>query len=184
MSQTPEALQFEATLHSPKTTGTAPDWAFVVLPKHISDQLPRRGRTSVDCQLSGQRFTATLEPDGHLSHWMRLPAAVLDAAGVAVGEQLSFIIAPVAQEPEPHVPDDLAAALAASPDASACWHATTTLARVDWIHWIESAKQERTRNKRVRDACRQLAEGKRRVCCFDVSGFYSKAFCAPEAAEP
>ena len=28
-----------------------------------------------------------------------------------------------------------------------------------------------------------LAEGKRRVCCFDPSGYYSKAFKVPEAAE-
>jgi hypothetical protein len=28
-----------------------------------------------------------------------------------------------------------------------------------------------------------LASGKGRVCCFDPSGFYSKAFSAPKAAE-
>jgi hypothetical protein len=28
-----------------------------------------------------------------------------------------------------------------------------------------------------------LAAGKRRVCCFDPSGYYSKALAAPEAAE-
>jgi hypothetical protein len=53
---------------------------------------------------------------------------------------------------------------------------------VDWIHWIESAKQAKTRAKRVRTACEMLAAGKKRVCCFDPSGYYSKAFRAPEAA--
>ncbi len=28
-----------------------------------------------------------------------------------------------------------------------------------------------------------LASGKRRVCCFDPSGFYSKAFKAPQPAD-
>jgi hypothetical protein len=28
-----------------------------------------------------------------------------------------------------------------------------------------------------------LASGKRRACCFDRSGIYSKAFSAPKAAE-
>ena len=63
------------------------------------------------------------------------------------------------------------------------WRATTTLSRVDWIHWIESAKQARTRPKRISDACDQLAAGKRRMCCFDPSGFYSKALTSPEAAD-
>ncbi|HEX2939742.1 MAG TPA: YdeI/OmpD-associated family protein, partial [Rhodopila sp.] len=73
-------------------------------------------------------------------------------------------------------------ALADAPAARAAWEATTTLARVDWIHWITSAKQPATRTKRVTDACQMLASGKRRVCCFDPSGYYSKAFAAPKAA--
>lgn len=55
------------------------------------------------------------------------------------------------------------------------------VARVDWIHWIVSAKQAQTRAKRISDACEMLASGERRVCCFDPSGFYSKAFGAPKA---
>jgi hypothetical protein len=54
---------------------------------------------------------------------------------------------------------------------------------MDWIHWITSAKQAKTRAKRIRDACAMLAAGKSRVCCFDQSGFYSKAFRAPEGAD-
>jgi uncharacterized protein YdeI (YjbR/CyaY-like superfamily) len=70
-----------------------------------------------------------------------------------------------------------------APESRATWDATTTLARVDWIHWIVSAKQSKTRAKRIADACDMLASGKKRVCCFDPSGFYSKAFCAPLADE-
>ena len=49
-----------------------------------------------------------------------------------------------------------------------------TIARLDWIHWITSAKQLKTRAKRIGDACDMLASGKKRVCCFDQSGYYSK----------
>jgi hypothetical protein len=34
----------------------------------------------------------------------------------------------------------------------------------------------------VKNACSMLAAGKRRVCCFDRSGFYSKGLSAPKAA--
>ncbi|HEX5739012.1 MAG TPA: YdeI/OmpD-associated family protein [Hydrogenophaga sp.] len=92
-------------------------------------------------------------------------------------------IMPVEQEPEPEVPADLQAALSGSPEAKAHWTDTTTIARLDWIHWITTAKQAKTRAKRISDACNMLGSGKRRVCCFDPSGFYSKAFSAPKTAD-
>jgi hypothetical protein len=55
-------------------------------------------------------------------------------------------------------------------------------ARRDWIFWISTAKQAETRVRRIANACDMLAKGKRRVCCFDRSGYYSKGLSAPTAA--
>lgn len=77
---------------------------------------------------------------------------------------------------------DLRKALAAAPKAQALWSNITPVARLDWTHWITSAKQAKTRARRINNACEMLATGKRRVCCFDQSGFYSKSFGAPKAA--
>ncbi|MFZ5635903.1 MAG: YdeI/OmpD-associated family protein [Pseudomonadota bacterium] len=173
--------RFRSKLFRPVVPGDDASWAFVVLPQEASATLPRRGRTTVEGTLDGHGFRATLEPDGRLSHWLRIERSLLDAAGVAVGDIVAFEIAPVAQEPEPEVPSDLREALDAAPAARAVWEATTTIARLDWIHWIVSAKQAKTRAQRIRDACDMLASGKRRVCCFDPSGYYSKAFRAPDA---
>ncbi|OHE82023.1 MAG: hypothetical protein A2X76_04655 [Lysobacterales bacterium GWF1_69_6] len=179
----PAASAFEARLQQPAEPGPE-DWAFLVLPKAVSDGLPRRGRTTVDGKLNGVAFRQTLEPDGQLSHWLRVDGELLEAAGARAGDLVTVEVAPVAEEPEPEVPEDLADALRANPEANHGWHATTPVARLDWIHWITSAKQARTRGKRIADACDMLASGKRRVCCFDPSGFYSKAFTSPKAKEP
>jgi len=81
------------------------------------------------------------------------------------------------------VPADLKKALAAAdPKARALWSDITPIARRDWIHWITSAKQAETRARRIKNAYSMLAAGKRRVCCFDRSGFYSKSLSAPRAA--
>jgi hypothetical protein len=173
--------RFEAKILRPAKPGDDGSWAFVVLPREASEQLPRRGRTTVEGTLNGQAFQATLEPDGQLSHWLQVDAALLEAAGAAVGDIVSLELAPVKKEPEPDIPADLQEALAAAPEAREVWNDTTTLARVDWIHWITSAKQLKTRAKRIGDACDMLASGKKRVCCFDESGYYSKAFRAPQA---
>jgi hypothetical protein len=149
----------------------------------VSETLPRRGRTSVEGTINGHAFLATLEPDGQLSHWLKVDKALCDASGAAVGDEVELELAPMAKEPEPEMPPDFQEALAASPQARAVWDATTTIARVDWIHWIESAKQTKTRKTRIERACEMLAAGDKRVCCFDPSGFYSKALSAPKAAD-
>lgn len=175
--------RFEAKLLRPaKPDGDSP-WAFVILPREISDTLPRRGRTSIDGTINGTPFRAMLEPDGNLGHWLRIDPTLMADAGADFGDVAVFEVAPVDEEPEPEVPDDLRDALAASPEARAIWDDTTTLARVDWIHWIVSAKQAATRRKRVDEACDKLRSGQRRVCCFDPSGHYSKAFKPPKAAD-
>jgi hypothetical protein len=174
--------RFETKLLRPVAPPDA-SWAFIVLPAEASARLPRRGRTSVEGRLNGHPFTATLEPDGRLSHWLKVEQPLREAAGAAIGDMVAIEIAAVASEPEPVLPPDLRRALDDAPAARAAWDSTTTLARVDWIHWIESAKQAATRAKRVAEACDKLAAGKRRVCCFDPSGYYSKAFGSPEAAD-
>lgn len=175
--------RFKARLLRPAKPGSDSEWTFVVLPRDASEKLPRRGRTSVDVTLNGHHFQATLDPDGRLSHWLQVTREQREAAGAAVGDLVELEIAPVSQEPEPRLPADLRIALAANPEARSVWDDTTTIARLDWIHWIESSKQAKTRAKRVSDACDMLASGKGRVCCFDQSGFYSKSLSAPQAAD-
>lgn len=182
MSHSDRKARFDATLLRPST----PDhddtsWAFVVLPKDASEKLPRRGRTTVEGTINGHPFQATLEPDGQRSHWLKVDKELQRAVGAKIGDGITLEIMPVEQEPEPEIPLDLQEALAAAPEARRVWLATTTIARLDWIHWITSAKQAKTRAKRIYDACEMLAAGKKRVCCFDPSGYYSKAFRAPEA---
>lgn len=173
---------FDAILLRPAKPGDDSGWAFVVLPKAVSDTLPRRGRTTVAGRLNGQTFTLTLEPDGQLSHWLKISRELQVAAGVSFGDSVKVELAPV-DEPEPTLPADFSVVLEANAAALVAWQSTTTLARVDWIHWVDSAKQAKTRASRIASACDQLAKGKKRVCCFDNSGFYDKNLKAPEAVE-
>ena len=106
-----------------------------------------------------------------------------EAAGVDAGDVATLEIAPATEEPEPKVPADLRKALGADSKARALWSDITPIARRDWIHWIVSAKRPETRARRIDNACAMLANGKRRVCCFDRSGFYSQSFSSPKAAK-
>jgi hypothetical protein len=182
MAKVTGKIRFKAKLLRPASPqGTA--WTFLVLPPGASAKLPTRSMATVDGTLDGHPFQATLEPDGQGSHWLKVTKPLRAAAGAAVGDTVALEIAPVEREPEPKVPADLRKALAANPDARATWADLTPVARRDWIHWITSGKQAATRERRIHTACDMLASGKRRACCFDRSGIYSKGFGAPEAAE-
>ncbi len=173
---------FKETLRRPVLADNEESWAFIILPKALSGTLSRRGRITVEASVNDSSFIVTLEPDGYLSHWLRISAEVLKSAEVNFGDLVSIAITPLDQEPEPEVPADFKLALGKAPDAGAVWAQTTVIARLDWIHWIESAKQSKTRAKRIANACDMLSSGERRVCCFDQSGFYSKALRAPKEA--
>lgn len=179
----PAPVRFKATLRRPAQPRAAA-WRFLVLPAAASAKLPTRSMVTVEGTLAGAPFQATLEPDGEGSHWLKVERALYEAAGVEAGDTVALAIAPVAREPEPTVPADVRAALAAHPEAQATWADITPVARRDWIHWITSGKKAETRGKRLATAIDMLASGKRRACCFDRSGMYSKgAMGAPEAAE-
>jgi uncharacterized protein YdeI (YjbR/CyaY-like superfamily) len=64
------------------------------------------------------------------------------------------------------LPDDLHEALVAHRAALEAWNDITPLARNEFICWVEDAKQEATRERRIRRTQEELEEGKRRPCCW------------------
>ncbi|MDQ6938584.1 MAG: YdeI/OmpD-associated family protein [Verrucomicrobiota bacterium] len=183
MTKTPTKIRFKAKLVRPAESEKTGSWTFLILPKEASAKLPSRGITPVKGTINDFPFQASLEPDGQKSHWLKVDRKLSKSAGADAGDIVTLEIASAGKETEAAVPPDLKKALTtASPKTRAVWSDITPNARQDWIHWITSAKQEETRARRIKNACSMLAAGKRRVCCFDRSGFYSKSMSAPKAA--
>ena len=183
-SKTASKIRFSATLFRPAAATKAESWTFLTLPKDASAKLPSRGQTTVEGTLNGRPLRATLEPDGKGGHWLKVDPKMREAAGAEAGDVVTLELAPVTEEPEPSVPADLRKALAAaSTKAREVWSDITPVARRDWIQWITSPKRPETRVRRIESACDMLAKGKRRPCCFDRSGMYSKRLSCP-VAEP
>jgi uncharacterized protein YdeI (YjbR/CyaY-like superfamily) len=64
------------------------------------------------------------------------------------------------------LPTDLRKALKSNSTALAAWRDITPLARNEFICWVEDAKQEMTRQRRIRRTQEELEGGKRRPCCW------------------
>jgi hypothetical protein len=142
-------------------------WTLLRLPENASEQLPSRGMTMVEGTLNGVRFQAALEPDGKGSHWFRVDAALLDAAGAAAGATVRLALEPIKAWPEPEIPADLTSALTDSPELQHLWMDLTPMARWDWMRWIRATKNPETRQRRIEVACSKLKAGMRRPCCFN-----------------
>jgi hypothetical protein len=183
MTKTTSKIRCKTKLLRPVESKKGDDWMFLILPKNASAKLPSRGMTPIEGTINGFSFQAVLEPDGEKSHWLKVDRKLRKITGADAGDVVTLEIAAAARELEPTIPADVRKALAAAaPKARALWSDITPNARRDWIFWITSAKQEETRTRRIKNACSMLAAGKRRVCCFDRSGFYSKSLSAPKAA--
>lgn len=69
--------------------------------------------------------------------------------------------------PEAHkMPSDLEKRLLADKKVAELWEDITPLARNEFICWVEDAKQEKTRERRITRTTEELLEGKRRPCCW------------------
>jgi len=67
----------------------------------------------------------------------------------------------------PHkAPKDLLDALTDSKVASTAWKDITPLARNEFICWVTSTKQDKTRARRIEVAIDKLEKGERRPCCW------------------
>lgn len=64
------------------------------------------------------------------------------------------------------LPADLQKALLSNSKALAAWENITPLARNEWICWTISVKTEQTRANHVKRTVSELAQGKRRPCCW------------------
>jgi len=64
------------------------------------------------------------------------------------------------------LPADLANALTETKEITSLWENLTPIARNEFICWVEDAKQEKTRVRRVNRTVEELIEGQKRPCCW------------------
>jgi len=106
-------------------------------------------------QLGRIRKLSDLPTKKTLQGWIR-QAMALNETGIKVRRK------PTSAKKPGAVPKDLAAALAKSARARKTFAALAPSHRREYVEWIEEAKRETTRAKRIATAIEWLAEGKRR----------------------
>lgn len=164
MAKTIITIRFKAPLYTLKK------WTILRLPAKESEQLPSRGQVAVIGTINGHQFKTVLEPDGYWGHWIRIDAKLQKTAKIKAGDTASLEITPTKDWPEPNVPKDLADALKVAPQkVKDKWQDITSMARWEWIRWMNATLSQETRAVRIEKTISKLNGKHRRPCCFNLA---------------
>lgn len=157
-------IRFDSTLR------TIDKATILRLPKDASAKLPSRGQVAVRGTINGHEFQTVVEPDGDMGHWLKIDQNLQRAAAVSAGDAATLELEPLKDWPEPSVPKDLEAALAAAPPKiREMWKDITPMARWEWVRWVNATSNPDTRKRRVEVSISKMKSGKRRPCCFNLA---------------
>lgn len=91
-----------------------------------------------------------------------LSKEVRQGAGAEAGDEVDVTVELDTAPREVEVPEALAAALAADPEAKASFYRMAFTHRKEYARWIADAKQEQTRQRRLGQALEMIRAGKTR----------------------
>jgi hypothetical protein len=154
-----ERVVFEAVLR-PEGSST-----FVVVPEEVGERLGVRGRTSVKGTIDGRPFSNQVMPYGvgaQRQLLMVVNTAVRRTLGKVAGDTVTFELErdPRSRSAAVLVPPELAAALAADPEALAAWDALSPSHRREHAEAIAEAKRPETKERRVARTIERLRSGR------------------------
>jgi len=156
----PEVLRFEARL----TARSAGSGATIAFPLQIARRLA--DMESIEGTINDHPFRAVLDRTEAGGRALRVNAAMLRGSAARAGDTVRLAI--LGPEGTLVVPADLRVAMARSGEATALWAEMSELARRDYVRSIDATNNVATRARRVQHTVEQLAEGKRRPCCFNA----------------
>ena len=147
-------ITFEALLQS----DTASGGAFVAVPGDVRAVFGR-ARPRVRVTINGHTWRSTLSVYGRAS-LLGINRAHREAAGVAPGDTVAVVVESDEEPRTVEVPAELAAALAASPEAQGRFDAMPYTHRLEYVRWVEEAKRPETRARRIPAAIERILAGK------------------------
>jgi hypothetical protein len=130
------------------------------VPPEVVAALGGGKRPAVMVTIRGHTYRSTVAAYGDV-FMLPLAAEHRQAAGVAAGDEVEVELAPDTAPREVEVPADLAAALAAEPEARAFFDGLSYSNRRWFVLSVEGAKAPETRQRRVAKAVEMLREGRK-----------------------
>jgi hypothetical protein len=134
--------------------------AWVEIPSDVLEAFGTRGRVKVKASFDGYPYRGSIVPMGGV-HVLGVKKATRAAIGKSVGDTVHVILEQDAEPREVDVPEELAKALEANPEASAFFDTLAYTYRKEYAEWIAGAKRAETREQRAQRAVEKLGLGEK-----------------------
>jgi len=134
-------------------------FTFVAIPFSPPEVWGKKPRYHVTGDINGISVRGTLGALGQ-EYFLRLGAAWMRDSGIQPGDRVAVQLSLEGPQ-EGSMASDITTALAGNEKAKAFFEGLPTFYRKNFIRWIESAKREETRKKRINEMMKLLEEGKR-----------------------
>ncbi len=133
--------------------------AFAEVPFDVEEVFGEK-RPQVKATMEGESFVWRLIKMGGPWHIVGVPKGIRTKAGKNIGDTIEITVEADNTPREVIVPADLEAAFVGEDEAKAFFDAMAYTHRKEYVRWIESAKREETRVRRVEKAIQMLKEKK------------------------
>ena len=143
-------MEFRSTVELGGKTATG-----IEVPVDVVETLGGGKRPPVTVTVGGHTYRTTVAPMGG-RYMIPLSSENRTASGLSAGDPVVVEIALDTAPREMKAPDDLAAALAASPEAEAFFDSLSFSHKRSYVDWIVGAKKDETRQRRVAQAVELL----------------------------
>jgi hypothetical protein len=148
-------MRYRTTILTARKTATG-----IEVPDDVLAALGSARRPAVRATINGYTYRSTVgSVDGRAM--LSISAEVRAAAGVAAGDEIEVELEVDTEPREVAVPGDLADALRADPEAKDFFEQLSYSHQSAYVTWIESAKKDETRRKRIPEAVEMLRSGRR-----------------------
>jgi bifunctional DNA-binding transcriptional regulator/antitoxin component of YhaV-PrlF toxin-antitoxin module len=136
--------------------------AFAEVPFDVEEVFGDK-RPQVKATMEGESFVWRLIRMGTPHHIVGVPKGVRDKAGKNIGDTIEITVEADNTPREVVVPADLEAALASDAEAKEFFDSLSYTHRKEYVRWIETAKRDDTRARRLVKTMKMLKEKKRGV---------------------
>lgn len=121
-------------------------------------------RVKVKALIGGEPYRGSLVRMGGPCHILGIRKEIREKLGKAIGDAVEISLEEDEDEEERvmTVPEDVAQALAGSPEAQAFFNRLSFTHQKEYIQWIEEAKREQTRQSRIEQMITLLKQGEKK----------------------
>lgn len=145
--------KFRATIENAEQGG-----AFVTIPFDV-EQVFGKKRVKVKATIGGEPYRGSLVRMGGACHVLGVRKEIREKIGKTFGDEIEIVLEEDTAPREVTVPQDMRQALAGNPEAEAFFKQLSYTHQKEYVRWIEEAKRDQTRQRRIGRAIELLKQG-------------------------